>query len=333
MKKIILALAFLVTTVTIAQNSLFNSISEDDQYQEYLKVWDEDGDGFYKISDKRYVTKFKKEYLPTGEGYKISSTVVEGEKKGKDIMSLNAADRYYTCSGYPYETVIKHKYDKDGVVAIGDYIFVLSSISADGTSFKYIDDVFIKIDKSTVTKSAGAKKKKMSFKEKLKALKNAANGTANYGPEHKALESKNLKKMITDYLVVMKAKQNARTAKQKQGDKNIVAARERGENEIKRYNDSIKATPKYQKMKAHQARMEQMDKNNGAKTVTINNRTGKDIYIYKEGARNGTRINVNSSTKVDCSSNYSYKFDSNSNGGGSRCYNANSGCGKSVTIK
>ena len=75
-----------------------------------------------------------------------------------------------------------------------------------------------------------------------------------------------------------------------------------------------------------------MDNNNAKKTVTINNKTGKDIYIYKEGSRNGTRIWANSSTKVDCSFNYTYKFDSNSNGSGSRCYSANTGCERSVTV-
>ena len=61
MKKLILAVVLLVTTITNGQNSLFDNISEEAQYQEYLRVWDEDGDGFYKISDKRYVLKFEKE--------------------------------------------------------------------------------------------------------------------------------------------------------------------------------------------------------------------------------------------------------------------------------
>ena len=62
-------------------------------------------------------------------------------------------------------------------------------------------------------------------------------------------------------------------------------------------------------------------------------KTGKDIYIYADGSSNGTRINVGSSAKVDCSSNYTYKYDSNSGGSGSQLYNANSGCGNSVTVK
>ena len=62
------------------------------------------------------------------------------------------------------------------------------------------------------------------------------------------------------------------------------------------------------------------------------NKTGDDIYIYREGFRNGTRIYNNSSTKVDCSYNYTYKSDSNSSGSGTSCYNANSGCSRSVTV-
>ena len=209
---------------------------------------------------------------------------------------------------------------------------MLTGISIYETLFKYIDDVFIKIGAEEATKVEGGKKKKMSFRDKLKALKNATNGTVNYGPAHKKLESLNLDKLITDYLVEMKAKQNARTAKQNQSYKNIISARARGEEDIKKYNDSIRATPAHKKMKAHQARMKQMDNNNAKKTVTINNKTGKDIYIYKEGFRNGTRINSNSSTKVDCSFNYTYKLDANSNGTGARCYSANTGCERSVTV-
>ncbi|OUS02839.1 hypothetical protein A9Q86_01965 [Flavobacteriales bacterium 33_180_T64] len=331
MKKIIFAIALLVTTVTIAQNNLFSNISTTDQYQEYWRAWDAEGDGTYEIGNKRYVVKFVLKYLPTGEGYSYAAIVDEGNDKDKSVENGNAVDGYNLCTGYPHESVMTHKYDKDGIVAIDDYVFILRGVSKDGTSFEGIDKVFIK--KATgSSKSNSGKKKKMSFKERFKALKNNAKGVKDYGEAHKTLQSKNLDKLITEYLVAMKVKQNGRSAAEKKGDKNITAAKNRGDEEIKRYNDSIKATPKYQKMKAHQRRMKQMDNNNSKQSVTIYNKTGKDIYIYKDGSRNGTRINVNSSAKVDCSSNYTYKFDSNSGGSGSSCYNANTGCDRSVTI-
>ena len=70
-----------------------------------------------------------------------------------------------------------------------------------------------------------------------------------------------------------------------------------------------------------------------AGVVTIYNETGKDIYIYEDGSRNGTRINVNSRTSVDCTSDYTYKFDSNAGGSGISCYKANAHCGGSITIE
>ncbi|NQY29618.1 MAG: hypothetical protein HRT69_09110 [Flavobacteriaceae bacterium] len=334
MKKLILAVVLLVTTITKGQNSLFSTISTTDQYEYYSSVWDEEEDGTYAITDKG-IAEFETKYLPTGEGNAIKVSSIRKDKDNYVIKNSNVVTNHYRCAGYPYESFLKDKHERSAFVAIGDYVFIIDGISEGGTSFKGIKYVFIKKSGSTTEegkKEKGTKKKKMSFRDKLKALKNATNGTVNYGPAHKKLESLNLDKLITDYLVAMKAKQNGRTAKQKQSDKNIVDARNLYNSDVNAYNDKIKASPEYKKMKAHQARMAVMDNNNAKKTVTINNKTGKDIYIYKEGSRNGTRINSNSSTKVDCSFNYTYKFDSNSNGSGSRCYSANTGCERSVTV-
>ncbi len=331
MKKIILSVVLFVTTITFSQNNLFSTISTTAQYDEYWGAYDQDGDGVYKISNKRFIVKFKLKFLPSGEGYSIKAVVDEGKSKGHVVQSDDMVEGYARCSGYPYESITRHKYEKHGFVAIGDYVFYVDNVSKDGTSFNGIKNVFIK--KGTATpKSTGKKKKKLSFMKRLKALKNKQKPHS-YGPAHKALQSQNLDKLITDYLVAMKTKQDGRTSAQKKSDKNVKEAKGKAIDEIKRYNDSIRATPAHKRLKAHQARMKNMDKNTSKKRVTIYNRTGKDIYIYKEGSRNGTRINNNSSTKIDCSSNYTYKFNSNSNGTGSRCYNANSGCGKSVTIK
>lgn len=326
-----LAVTLLITTVTIAQNNLFSNISTTDQYDEYWSIQDPDGDGNYLIKEKRFIVKFETKFLPTGEGYALSVTVDEGSSKGHGMFNPNVVANHYRCSGYPYESFLKDKRERSAFVSIDDYIFIIRNISKDGTSFDGIDNVFIKRGAST-TKTTGGKKKKMSFMKRVKALKNKSK-TPNYGPAHKALQSKNLNKFITDYLVAMKTKQDGRTSAEKQQDKNIENARTLYDSDLNAYNDKIKASPEYKKMKAHQARMKQMDNNNAKKTVTINNKTGKDIYIYQDGARNGTRINANSSAKVDCSSNYTYKFDSNSGGSGSMCYSANSGCGRSVYVK
>jgi len=339
----------------MGQNSLFKSISTTNQYTGYRSVLDSDNDGVYEIRNRQFVVKFKLETLTTGEGYSISAIVDKGSNKGKE-STIDVVEGSFTCKGYPYESVIRHKSNKEGIVAIGDYVFFLKGISDDGTSYTGIDEVYIK-DGASVGDNAG--KKKMSFKEKMKALKNASTGgatSANYGAEHKALESQNLRKLITDYLVAMKAKQDARTAKEKQSDKNIskakdaIASKEQAKRdaekakrdaewaEAKRYNDSIKATPEHQELERRKRQNEanyQASQNRTGGTqgkVTIHNKTGKDIYVYQDGSSNSTTIRANSSTKVNCSSNYTYKFDPNSGGSGSACYNANSGCGRSVTV-
>ncbi len=350
-----LAVVLLITTVTIAQNNLFSNISTTDQYTEYRSVVDNDNDGVYEIRDRQFVVKFKLKTLSTGEGYSISAIVDKGSAKGK-TSTIDVVEGNFSCKGYPYESVIRDKSKKDGIVAIGDYVFFLKGISTDGTSYTSIDDVYIKEGASANNsgkQKKAVKKKKFSFKDKLQKLKSGTIGSANYGSEHKDLQSQNLRKLITDYLVAMKAKQDARTSKEKQSDKNILnakeaivlkaketkdaakAKRDAEWAEAKRYNDSIKATPEHQDLERRKRQNEAnyQSRNGGTQgKVTIYNKTGKDIYIYQDGSRNGTRINVNSSTKVDCSSNYTYKFDSNSGGSGSRCYSANSSCGRSVTV-
>jgi hypothetical protein len=357
MKKIILAVALFVATITVAQNSLFNNVSTTDQYTGYRSVVDTDNDGVYVIGNRQYVVKFKLKTLSTGEGYGLSAIVDKGDKKGT-TSTVDVVEGNFTCAGYPYESVIRSTSNKEGIVAIGDYVFFLKGVSNDGTSYTSIDEVYIKDGASVGNNTEGAKKKKkkkFSFKDKFKQLKSGGIKIGSYGSEHKALQSQNLRKLITDYLVAMKTKQGARTSEQKQSDKNVANAKEAVVSkakdakaaekakrdaewaDAKRYNDSVKATPEWQDLQRRKRQNEAnyQSRNGGGQgqgKVTIYNKTGKDIYIYADGNRNGTRINTNSSTKVDCSSSYTYKFDSNSGGSGTSFYGANSRCGSSITV-
>jgi len=331
MRKLILGVVLLISTVSIAQKSLFTNISTTDQYYRYFYVQDADGDGVYEIKDRDLIVKFNIKALATGEGYRLEAVTDEGNSKGSQVEKMDALEGYSTCVGYPYESYMRDSHSDDGLISIGDYVFLVSDMAEDGISFGSVNDVFIKKSASTETPEDG-EKKKMSFKEKMLALKEASSGTLNYGPAHKELQSKNLDKLITDYLVAMKAKQDGRTAAEKQGDKNLENAKGKGAADLKAYNDSIKATPEYAKLKAHQARMKAMENGESNQTVTIYNKTGKDIYVYENGSRNSSTIRANSSSKLNCSSDYTYKFDPNSGGSGSTCYSANSRCGSSITV-
>jgi hypothetical protein len=340
MKNLILGMLLFLATAATAQKSLFENISTTDQYEYYSSVWDEENDGTYAIKDAGVAT-FETKTLPTGEGYSIKASAKRKDQDDYRLKYTDAVEQHYTCVGYPYESLIKDKREKTAIVAIGEYVFIVRDVSEDGTSFDGIDYVFIKTKESTTTSSSEEKaepkkKKKLSFKDIANAVKDNYTGgssSPSYGAAHKELQSKNLDKLITDYLVTMKAKQDARSSAQKQHDKNVTDAKTLYNSDVNAYNDKIKASPEYKKMKEHQKRMAEMENGTNAQSVTIYNKTTKDIYIYADGNRNGTRINVNSSTKVDCSSNYTYKFDSNSGGSGTAFYGANSSCGGSFTVR
>ncbi len=334
------AVVLLMTTVTIAQNNLFSNISTTDQYHRYFSVQDHNNDGIYEIKDRDLIVKFKTKTLVTGEGYRLEAVIDQGNEKGKVLKKMDALG-YSTCVGYPYESYIKHRPTKTGFVAIGDYAFLLYEISKSGISYGGISQVFIKIDKNkTKTANTGKKKKKDSFMSKLKALKNASSGKSNYGAAHKKLESLNIDKMITDYLVAMKAKQNKRTAKQKQHDKNIIVAKNKGADDIKKYNDSIKATPEYQDL---QRRKRQNEKNyqssQNRNIVRLRNNSGSTIYIGTSGSRNkGTKINAGSTAKWDCTKDAYLQKMTKSGGNNTysstshKIYSKNSNCGTTVSI-
>lgn len=289
MKNLILALLVLVTTTATAQKSLFDNISTTDSYDEYWSVWDEDGDGLYVVREQRFIVKFEIKKLATGEAYSYAAVVSEGDKIGHIVDGGNAVSGYDHCKGYPYESVMRHQYEKHGLVSIGDYVFILSKVSEDGTSFNGIESVYVKRAASSGTAEGGtAKKKKFSFKDIANAVKDNYTGsesTPNYGEAHKKLESTNLDKMITDYLVAMKAKQNARTSAEKQKDKNIENAKGQEDADILAYNDSIKATPEYKKMKAHQKAMEEMENGSSSSSSTSSSKT---VEVYVDPSGKGT---------------------------------------------
>ena len=88
---------------------MFKNISTTDQYKAYHSVRDNEGDGTYIIKDLSYIVKFKKDYLPTGEGIKITA-INDNEKdaanKGKLVKYYDAAEKNVICKGAPYESIL-----------------------------------------------------------------------------------------------------------------------------------------------------------------------------------------------------------------------------------
>jgi hypothetical protein len=293
-----------------------------------LSVCKSETAGKYKIDGKRYIVTAKIEKLPSGTPVGFSLTKVED---GKRWRGSNVVSDYERGIGYPH-IVTRHKYDKDGYVVIGDYIIELDKISEDGTSFKYISAIFIKLggEATEKTEEEPKEKKKMSLKEKMKAAKDKikAATTLSYGPEHKKACDTDLEKLVSDYLKAMKTKQNAGpTAKQKGEMKEIEYARKNKDADIKAYNDSIKATPEYKKMKAHQKWME------GNVNVKVINKSGHTYFIGSSAEAFIVReVSAGSSTTMTCTGNLYYYASESKGSKGTLFYNANGACGGSVTL-
>jgi hypothetical protein len=336
MKKIILAATMLfAVTITQAQKNFYQAIEGNGEtaiYEGFAGVSPSDkGNGTYSFVRTSPAVKLSLTKLPTGQPVGF---VAEPVSKDYGGFSESEISDYGRVDSYPNVMSIKHTYTDDGYMMIDDLLFVVNNISDnDAPKMENVTSIYVMVkDRADTSKKEETGKKKKKIGGLLNKMKSKLEGPGRT-PAYKYISSLNIDEIFNDYVSAMKTKQaSPLTSKDKADIAQIKRTREAGDEEIRMYNDSIKATPEYKKMKEHQARMEEMGNEKSTQLVTIINKTGNDIYIYREGYRNGTRIYNNSSTKVDCSFNYTYKSDSNSSGSGSRCYNANSGCGASATV-
>jgi hypothetical protein len=336
MKKIILAATMLfAVTITQAQKNFYQAIEGNGEtaiYEGFAGVSPSDkSNGTYSFVRTAPAVKLSLKKLPTGQPVGF---VAEPVSKDYGGFSESEISDYGRVDSYPNVMSIKHTYTDDGYMMIDDLLFVVNNISDnDAPKMENVTSIYVMVkDRADTSKKEETGKKKKKIGGLLNKMKSKLEGPGRT-PAYKYISSLNIDEIFNDYVSAMKTKQaSPLTSKDKADIAQIKRTREAGDEEIRMYNDSIKATPEYKKMKEHQARMEEMGNEKSTQLVTIINKTGNDIYIYREGYRNGTRIYNNSSTKVDCSFNYTYKSDSNSSGSGSRCYNANSGCGASATV-
>ncbi|OAD40866.1 hypothetical protein [Polaribacter atrinae] len=150
----------------------------------------------------------------------------------------------------------------------------------------------------------------------------------------------------------MKAKQDGRTAKQKQSDKNVAkltidklakekAASDASWAEAKRHNDSVKATPEWQELE----RRKKLNEANyqgaqNASVVTLKNTSGSSIYVGSSSSHNkGVEVPAGGTAKWECKQD-AYIQNHTYNGGthrysstSTKVYSANSGCGNTITIR
>lgn len=333
MKKIFLFSVCTLLAITIqAQQNLFEALESNGDGATYKGFGGlvAKGDGTYNFNTDYLPVKIELERTPSGIPVGFEARFVTENKRAFRETELSD---YGSIDNYVYPMSIKHRFTKKGYVVIDDLLFELRKIY-DGSdpSMENVTAVYVlEKERKATTTAVAPKKKKGGFFSKLKAKANASK--TNSSPSYKYITSLNLDKKFNDYVTAMKKKQaTPLTAKDKAKIADIKKAKKMGEEEIKRYNDSIRATPEYKRLKEHQALIESLDKENARNTVTIYNRTGRDIYIFKEGSHNSSRLTNSSSLKLSCSNNYYYNYDPNSSSK-SFCYRADSGGNASITIK
>lgn len=99
---------------------------------------------------------------------------------------------------------------------------------------------------------------------------------------------------------------------------------------INKQRDEWYNSAEYKRIKERNASATQSSSEN---EVTINNKTGKDIYIYEEGSRNGSRVSANGRGTFNCKKNLYHSFSGNSSASnGTLFVRANQSCGTTVNV-
>lgn len=259
----ITTLLLLLVGSAIAQDDFYTSLApnmSNVKYEEYSTSHKEGGKyNFTKYVNNYLTLELKK--IPTGEYVSFALSWEEKPTNGSQIRaSENVLSDYGRAPSYPDVSYIYHSYRKDGYVAIDGIIYKLEGISKDGLSFKTIARVYVPIKAAAEEKaetSTASSGKKLSLKDKMNALKDAAleasassNGNGYPISKHaKPLLDEDLNTKITNYLKAMKTKYDEHSTAPEvvQAQKNIENARQGKAEAIDAANDAIKRGPQYQK--------------------------------------------------------------------------------------
>jgi hypothetical protein len=231
-------------------------------------------------------------------------------------------------NGYAHEKA-KTGSTEDRLVVLDDLAYFLRS-------YKGPSDFVIRILVPEGYTTEAETKEKKSLKEKMQKVKEAAKlAAAGMDYNSKKLEEEGAVQKIIDYMAAAQKKQQevsaawAKTAEGKAYLKRTEAMRNAWIAFVKNDNEEYWNSEEYQRIRALDKRLAQEA---AAEKVTIVNETGRDIFIYESGSRNGSAIRANSSSTANCQVNLSYSFSGNSEPG-SVFYSANSGCGSTVTVR
>jgi hypothetical protein len=290
-------------------------VSQDPNFVEhkYFILEEEGTDYNYVINNYAFPVTFGKEYFMGNEKLQKKIGLIPREFSGGRTVHVAVIE------GMIFD--FNWKFDKNNSETYLPYRII-------------VHESFLKDDGSA------KKKKKLSLKERLMRKMAAAN------PEMRAalivndkLQDLDAIKMAKDYITAAVIKQEKieeswnSQSYNKQRLELLEAKRDMMYKAIKKYNDDLMDTPEWRAIQENNRRAETAGR---ANNVTIQNNSGKDIYIYEEGSMNGTRVSAGSSGTFSCKSNLYYAFNGNAGtrGGnaGPQAYSANSGCGSSVSV-
>lgn len=330
----------MVASITFAQKNLFEALEANGETITYegFEGLTADGDGTYTFERSKSAVTIKVEKLPSGQPVGFKATYVESNK---GAFGETEVSDYGRVDSYPNVMTIKHSHAKSGYMVIDDLVFFINDIPNDGLpKIENVKQIYVAVKEREEAKekeeTGKKKKKKGGFLAKMKS-KIESVGAVPTTPTHKYLKSLDLDTIFNDYITAMKAKQaTPATAKDKADMAKIKHAREAVDEEIRRYNDSIKATPAYARIQQNERNYQASKQKND---VTLRNNSGSIIYVGRSGSRNrGTKISSGGTASWNC--NQDAYIQSVSTSGGSteynstsnRVYSSNSGCGSTVNI-
>ena len=246
MKLKIFMLLLFVVSMTQAQKNLYEALEANGENGTYEGFTGKtaNGDGTYSFTSGKPAVNVSVTKLPTGQPVGFSGSPVT-ESYG--AIGMSEISDYERVDSYPNVMTIKHTHKRgmNGYMVIDDLIFDISYIPNEGLpKVENISAIYVLVKDRTEAKedSGKKKKKKGGFLGRMKAKLEAAGQSETF----KYIQTVNIDEKFNDYVSAMKAKQaTPKTAKDKADMAKIKRTREAGDEEIKRYNDSINATPEY----------------------------------------------------------------------------------------
>ncbi len=238
-------------------------------------------------------------YLPDNAAFPITygEKVFEGNKEMQDALGFAPRINKYR--------------DGNRLVFLDSKIFVIED---------WIDNYkLVSVMEHQAKKMGGFKKMKevMKSPKKMKAMQ-----------PHQTLQNyldKAFAKQQEVYAEWVKDPRNAALVE------NTNAIRQLTIDAINKQRDDWRNSAEYKRIKERNNSFAKSDSQN---TLTLINKTGKEIYIYEEGSSSGSRLSTHSGGgKYNCKKNLYYSFSANaSSAKATKISNANQSCGSAVSV-